>query len=184
MSLTDLISEIENIGTQKLEEMEKQLANALKAVEDKYTEKKAQSIKNIEKKAVDGAAKVKERTEMLANAERRKQILAKKRELIDQIFDNTLSALVDSPNYKKYIESSIKKAQEAEKEGEITYAKGKKAETEEVIANTQYKLGEEGTFLGGFVLKTGKVEYDFTFDSVIEKKLRGELETKVANILF
>ncbi|OIP81716.1 hypothetical protein COW94_01450 [Candidatus Peregrinibacteria bacterium CG22_combo_CG10-13_8_21_14_all_44_10] len=184
MPLQDLIKEIEKIGDKKLKDLEKKFAEDLQAMEKQYKAKREEAVKVIEKKAEEATGRVKARAEMLANTERRKNILSKKREILDSVFVDTLSRLAKSPDYKKYLEALIKQATTYSEEGEIIPAKGKKAVTEDVISKTEYKIAEEGQFHGGFILKTGKVEYDFTFDSVIEKKLRDELETKVANILF
>lgn len=182
--LKDLISEIEKIGKKKLKDLEKLHKEEVKKLEEEYAEKRTQAVEKIEKRAEEASNQVATRTEMLANTERKKQVLAKKRTMIDQIFVDSLSALVDSPKYKKYLESLIAKAQKEVKEGEIIPAKGKKDDTEDAIKGTDYSLGAEGKFKGGFILRAGKIEHDFTFDSLIEKQLRDELETKVAHILF
>ncbi len=184
MSLKDLIKEIEQIGDKKIKELEKKLAEELKRIKAEYKEKREEAVTNIEKKAGEAIDRVEARAEMLANTEKRKRVLAKKREILNSVFVDTLAELTSSPDYKKYLKTSLEKAEKHSKTGEIIPAKGKKSETEEVIKGTEYTLGSEGAFQGGFVLKAGKVEYDFTFDSIIEKQLRDELETKVANILF
>lgn len=184
MSLQDLIAEIEQIGEKKLKDLDEQFEKDLKTLAEKNKKDREVAVARMEKKATEASERVSARTDMLANTERKKQVLSKKREIMESVFIDALSNLATSPSYKKYLESSLKQAEKEVKEGIIIPAKGKKSVTEEAIAETSYKIGEEGKFHGGFILKTGKVEYDFTFDSMIEKTLRDELETKVANILF
>ena len=180
--LKDLLEEIQKIGEKKLSELEKAHKEDVENLEKEYKEKREQAVEKINTRAKEAAEQVATRTEMLANTERKKQILAKKREKIDQIFVDTIQVLVDSPNYKKYLSELLKKAEV--KEGEVIYAKGKKEATEAAIEGKGFKLGKEGEFQGGFIIRNGKVDHDFTFDSLIEKQLRDELETKVAHILF
>lgn len=184
MPLQDLIHEIEKIGDKKIKDLEKKFSEDLQTMEKEYKAKREEAVKIIEKKAIEASGRVKARADMLANTERRKNILSKKREILDSVFVDALSQLAKSSGYKEYLEASLKQAATYSKEGEIMPAKGKKTVTEEVMSEAKYKIAEEGQFSGGFILKTGRIEYDFTFDSVIEKKLRDELETKVANILF
>ncbi|EKD48109.1 MAG: hypothetical protein ACD_65C00123G0003 [uncultured bacterium] len=182
--LKDLIQEIEKIGKKKLDEIEKAHKENIKRLEKEYAEKRTLAVEKIEKRAEEAGRQVVTRTEMLANTERRKQILAKKREVIDQIFVDSLELLASSPNYKKYLGLMIEQASKEVSEGEVIYAKSKKDATEDAIKGTGYKLAKEGKFHGGFIIINGKVEYDFTFDSIVGKQLRDELETKVAHILF
>ena len=184
MSLKDLTAEIEKIGDKKIKDLEKQLEERLKKIDEEYAEEKSTALSESQKRADSAVERVETRTEMLANTEKRKHILAKKREIVESVFTDALDNLVKSSNYKKYLEESLKKAKKEVKEGEIIPAKGKKEVTEEIIKGTDYKIVSEGDFKGGFVLRSGKIEYDFTFDSVIEKCLRDELETKIAHILF
>lgn len=182
--LKDLIEEIQKIGKKKMKDLEASHKEAVTELKKKYTEKKKESVEIIEDKAKTAIETVKSRTEMLANTERRKQTLAVKRGIIDSVFVDTLENLRQSDKYAKYLEIMVAKAQKEVSEGEIIPAKGKKEATESAIKGTSYTLGSEGHFKGGFIVRAGKVEYDFTFDSLIEKQLRDELETKVAHILF
>ncbi|MBU1018543.1 MAG: V-type ATP synthase subunit E [Patescibacteria group bacterium] len=182
--LQDLIEEIQKIGDKKLKELEKLHEEEAVKLKEKYAQQRKEAVSNIEKRATEASKQVETRTEMLANTERRKQILSKKRELIESTFASALETLANSPNYGKYLKTLLSKISESVSEGEVVYAKGKKAETQEALTGTNYKLTEEGNFKGGLIIRVEKIEYDLTFDCLIGRQLRDELETKIAHILF
>ncbi|MCK9478822.1 MAG: V-type ATP synthase subunit E [Firmicutes bacterium] len=117
------------------------------------------------KKLVAQTAKVRaERIIASAQLEGKKQYLAAKQALIDDVFSKSASklAMLETAEYEKLISEMSKGI-----DGEVVLLSRDK---------------EKGTG-GGFIIKKGKVEYNFSFEA-LAKNAKEKLESDVISILF
>ena len=76
---------------------------------------------------------------------------------------------------------------EGEGEVKVVSAKGKEDSTKKAIAASgkNYSIDDKSINIqGGFILKTEKIEIDNSFETIIKKQLREELEINVHKLLF
>ncbi len=119
--------------------------------------------------------------------ETRNNMLRKKREILATVADETIKAIVNSDQYVDIVAILLKKATKEFKEGTIIPAKGKESETKKALdaSGASFNLGTNAASIaGGFILTSGKVEVDFSIDSLLQKELWGELEMQLNQLLF
>ena len=130
--------------------------------------------------------------ERLLSAERinsKKDILAKKREILDNLFSEVMEELLsDKKTYKRWLVDVI--AASGVKEGEIIPAKGDKVITKAFVdsvnkkAKSVLKLSNtKGNFRGGVVIRSGTMEVNATLELALEIA-REELEPEIAKMLW
>ena len=122
-----------------------------------------------------------------AKMEAKNKLLGEKRELLDAIFDEALKQLVSSPNYKDMLVNLFKHTSLKGDDVEVCPANGKEEETRAAIAASgkEYKMCDcKSNIKGGFILKSAKIEIDNSFESILNKQLRSDLELEVARTLF
>ena len=187
MALTDILQKILEEADDKVadikaitEKEEKELkANYKKMTEDKISE--IESNKTKKKEDVD------RKMSTLAKMEKRNQLLSAKQENVNKKFEEALAGICNFEDSKieNLLVALIKKLPKVDG-GEITPAKGKKAITEKALkeAGSEYSVGEEGLFKGGFILKSEKMEVDYTFEGIVLKNLKSKIIPQVAEKLF
>jgi len=170
-------------------------------------EKKQEILKASEETCIECEKGFLEKGESSAEAKKRsiltpvrlkakRDMLKAKQDIIDKAFSQALELLskLNKTTYKRYLLGLYKKAPYY-REVEIIPKKGKeklisktleaiKKEYKQKNKEFKYKIlkGNDG-FSGGFILRSGKIEIDLTFDSLIGK-FREELEGEVAKLLF
>lgn len=105
--------------------------------------------------------------------------LSKKQELINRIFAEAFE--FNEAEYKKVL-SYLFSQVEGVKEGTIFPAAGKEEITKAFLKerNANAKIGDSvNGIMGGFLMKAGKIEYDCSFKTLMQK-LKEKLETEVA----
>lgn len=108
--------------------------------------------------------------------------LETKQALISRVFEEALT--LEGDEYKKVLEYFYKQIADV-KSGTVYPAEGKEDVTKAFLREKGFSV-EFGAslqgMLGGFVLKSGKVEYDCSFKTLL-KQLREKLEPQVAAII-
>ena len=116
-------------------------------------------------------------------------ILSEKRNLINEVFDNAHKKLIgiNKDTYSKFLLSIIKSNAEGGEEiifPESAIETGKKIVEQAVSDGVEISLSEEqGTIKDGFKFKKGKIEVDFSLDSIIST-LREQKEQEAVKALF
>ncbi len=163
----------------KIEE-DKILKDAEKTSEEiiKRAEKEAQIRKEDEKNRKLSAVRIKIR----------KEILAKKREIIDELLKKALEKVIRDEGYSDRMKELLKNSVVTGEE-EVIVSKNEKVLDDKWLKEfnkkekTKLKLVKEGDFIGGFILKCGKIEVDCTLESLLQSK-RTEIEINLNKILF
>ena len=131
------------------------------------------------------AEKAKAKELSSADMQAKKKILAKKQELIEQTIQKVkekLLSLSEAEN-EKVILSMLEKVG-VNSEVEVILPSKAQSALKEAVKKAGYKISDEARdILGGFIIKDGDIEYNYSFESIIIVQ-REELEQTAAKILF
>jgi V/A-type H+-transporting ATPase subunit E len=137
------------------------------------------------------------RTATLADLDARKQLLAVKEELIGEAFSEAKSRLasLEPEVYNGYLKKALFSAA-SDRCGDVIMCEQERlAIGEKIVAEVNAELAKSGNngkvrladisgdFIGGFVLSSGKVEVNCTFDAILAREYEALL-VEVAGILF
>lgn len=196
-------------GAKKLKE--KIISEASKQAEHVLSEARAAAaeiIKKGEQEAADRKKIILEKARLLADEDQRraitlagldarKRILATKESLIEDVFEQALERLknIETSVYQDLILPMILAAAESGKEEIIVSTSDRKHFTAGFLTTVNEALSRQGKegrlFLseecgemqGGFILRSGDIEINCSFDSILRMQ-RDQLEPEVAAILF
>jgi len=185
MALSDIIEKIKSEASVKADELKAEYEKSKKELQNKHIEvlRKLDEDNNT---AIDSeSAKVKEKAEMEAEMEAKNELLSAKRELIEEVLQKAAENLAASERYEDLLAEMMKKADM--ESGTIIAAKGKEEATRNAIskAGRNYQLASDSAdIVGGFILKSEKIEVDNSFETVLFNQLRQELEIELNKMLF
>lgn len=177
--------------------IEEQAGQEAKAVMEQASADIAQKRAELLKKAESDGAESYKRLIAVAGLEGRKEILRAKQEMIDAAFQKALEKVcqMDDRDYQKLLEQMIADAVGNEA-GEILLSENDaKRMDNEFVSNINkhiVDIGKKGLLklstqhiktVGGFVLKSGEMEINSTFE-ILFGMLRTELESDVVRMLF
>lgn len=109
--------------------------------------------------------------------------IAAKNKVVDEIVEALIENLkkIDTGSYTKYVENTLKKSQM--KSGEILLSEGKKDLLKDHnFANLGLKVSDE-TVEDGFVVRSGKIEYDNRFSSIIKYNI-DDIRKQISDSIF
>jgi len=194
----------EKIQQKILEEAHLQAQNNIKQAEDEKAgilEAARQEAENKRKaileKAQQDAAETKRRILAVAELEVRKQKLQAKQEMVEEAFRMALHRLntMENSEYELLLIDMIANLAKTGKEEIILSSKDKQRLSPDFVNKVNEKLNEKGitglvkisdesrNIDGGFILKSGDVEINNSFDAMIRMQ-RNELEAEVVQALF
>lgn len=133
----------------------------------------------------------------LAELDARRQVLATKASLIEDVFSKVARylAALEPAAYKAYLKKAMLSAAKTGDEEVIMSPRDQGTVGSEVVAEVNAELANQGRkaslrlsngvreFSGGFVLKSGNVETNCTFDAILAREREAVL-VDVAEILF
>ncbi len=196
MAFEDILKRIREDGRKEAERVEKEAEKEAENILEE-AKKEALSVKErILRDAQDSIRDEKKWILTMANLEARKKVLAKKQDLIEEVFREALNHLghLSDKEYQETIKKMLLATVESGEE-EVIISSGEKRITPEVLKKVNKELSAKGgpgklkfsserrEFQGGFILKAGRKEINSTFDSLFQER-REELEAEVAGILF
>ena len=187
MSIKDLIQQIEKEADSEITKLNEELEKAVYKIQKEYDEKRKRKTEELSKRTDENIAKIKQRADTFANMEIRNHLLTEKRALLQEVFEKIVATLSESDSYVKILVALLKIAKKEFKEGTVVPAKGKEDLTKKALheANADFKLSSRAADItGGFIFKSGDIEIDFSFESILEKELWGDLEIKLSQLLF
>ena len=185
MALTDILEKIEKETELKILEQKADFDKKKKALEKQFEEKKENIEKSIKGSVEEKKDSIMEKAKSLSHRESQNSLLFEKRKLIYDCFEKAIEKLLVSSNYTNYIELLIKNT--PYEEGEIIPAEGKEAETKKALkANSKKFIFSEKSakIKGGFIFKSNLIEIDNSFETIIKKQLKEDLEIKLNKLLF
>ena len=185
-----ILKEAERKSDRTLEAARKEAERAA----DSASEESARIAEEAKRLSRERASEEKERILATTKLDIRKAVLERKQSLMDEAFSDAVRRLrqKDTEKYIALIEKLLVDAVDSGTEEVIVGEADKGIIDSKVIAHVNSKLGKKGkltlsptmgSMAGGFVLRQGKVDTNFSFDGLI-KLAREGLETEVARILF
>jgi V/A-type H+-transporting ATPase subunit E len=174
------------------EEKKKILGEARKKASQMVEEGKRAAEKTREE-IISGAQKEaemeKSRIIIIENLESRKKVLSAKQEVIQQVFIRAMHVLSNLDDYQELMENLICAVAKGGEEI-ILSPEDKEQLNKDFFHKVNARLGdplkiseETRNITGGFILKTGDIEINESFDEKIET-LRDNMESQIAQIVF
>lgn len=187
MALQDILDKIKEQTETRLKEVEKQFEERKKNLEKEFETKHETIKQEMGEKVEENKKKITEKTLSLAEQERKKQILKAKHEIIEKAFDQAIEELSKSEKYEVAIGEMLKNIDLADENIEIVPARGKEEITAKAIKSIgkNYSLSEKSANIrGGFLVKSGNIELDNSFENIIKNQLQSDLEIKLNKLIF
>ena len=180
-------------ASNNIKEAEKQASDIINAAKEEAEKKRTVIIEN----ALKNADEMKKRAISVAELEARKIKLKAKQEIITSVFEKAITALNSLPaeTYAKILCNMIISSVAKGNEEVVLSIRDKERLGKEFIDDINRKLAEKGlkgdlrlseqtaNINGGFILKSGEIEINNSFDTLIRMK-RNELEPEIIKILF
>lgn len=182
MALQDIIAAI-------IAQADAQISDKRSMLNKKLSELKEESERSTAGKKQEIAQQKEERkNQMRAKAQARAQMiersaeLAKKQELLDRLYADTITALTKLPekDQESFLERCLKKVKG---KGVLRPAKGHAASLKKLLPK-DVELGDPIEAEGGFIFQSEKEERDFTFEHLVQSALRPSTEVESAQALF
>lgn len=172
---------------------ENEAADILNAAKAEAGEKEQLATEKAQREAEER----KKRLLASADLEGRKQVLQVKQDLIDEAFAKAIDKMGSLPaqQYVKIIASMVVEAVSSGTEEIILSKKDKDTFGTDIIKAVNSSLSEKGIknavklseitkdIKGGFILRSGDIEINNSFDAIIKMR-RDELEPEVVSVLF
>lgn len=120
-----------------------------------------------------------------AQMDAKKKILSEKQRLLEEVIAEAQNRLLNlnDEQYEKVISQMLDKAENAE--GSVVVVSEKdRQRIGSIVQSKGRKLSDETSQIsGGFIIKKGDIEYNYSFESIIMVE-RGQIEQIAAEILF
>lgn len=189
MALQDILQKITSDTNKKAAFMKQVVDDEIKKIEEEAKDKAELRKEEIEEKIKVQANSIIEKSKTLAHMESRSKLLFQKRELIDLSYEELINELValNDTEYVKIISSMLKSLSNTVKKGSLIVPENRKKLMGELLKKLEldYHIKDSSSNMkGGFILHKGKIEYNYTFDYIIQKSIRVNTELEVAKILF
>lgn len=188
-----ILEESRLLAEANIKNAEEEAASIIRAASKDSEAKRKQIIEKAELEAVE----VKKRLIAIAELEARKQKLMAKQEVVDEAFKMTLTKLNNLPDieYQSILVEMISNSVETGEEEILLSLKDKERLPPSFIDELNKKLIQKGVpanlklseetrnISGGFILKSGDIELNNSFESIIRMN-RDDMETEVIKCLF
>ncbi|NLL06658.1 MAG: hypothetical protein GX270_12925 [Clostridiaceae bacterium] len=188
-----ILEEARLLAEANIKRAEEEAASIIRAASKEAEAKKKQIIEKAELEAVE----IKKRIIAVAELEARKQKLMAKQEVVDEAFELALKKLNNLPDveYQSILVEMITNSIETGKEEILLSLKDKQRISSGFIDELNKKLLQKGisakmkiseetrNISGGFILKSGDIEVNNSFESII-RMYRDDIEPEVIKCLF
>lgn len=192
-----LVDRILKEGRQRADEITSNGQKKADEIIENAKQEAQKKVEAIEQKAREDAQEIKRRVRAVAEMEMRKDILAVKQQLMDQVFDQAMEQLknLSTEEYQNMLLNLFIKTVDTGQEQVIIASGDHERVNQQFIDRVNQTLIEQGKtgnltlsgesrdIKGGFILKSGGVEINNSFEAILRME-REELEPKVAEILF
>ncbi|MGI6112984.1 MAG: V-type ATP synthase subunit E [Mahellales bacterium] len=192
-----LVDRILKEGRQRADEITSNGQKKADEIIENAKQEAQKKVEAIEQKAREDAQEIKRRVRAVAEMEMRKDILAVKQQLMDQVFDQAMEQLknLSTEEYQNILLNLFIKTVDTGREQVIIASGDHERVNQQFIDRVNQTLkeqsktgnltlsGESRDIKGGFILKSGGVEINNSFEAILRME-REDLEPKVAEILF
>ncbi len=187
MALNDILEQIKKETQEKLDKISEEHAKAVEKVEKEFEKMMKDAEEEMDEQVAANSEKIMNKMVTHAKMEAKNKLLSEKRELMDAIFDEALEALGSSSDYEKLMTELLKHCEIDGDDVKVIPAKGKEDVTKAALSASgkSYQMADKSADIkGGFILDSKKIEIDNSFESILNKQLRDDLELEVAQTIF
>lgn len=187
MALNDILKQIQKETQEKLDEIAKEHAEAVKKLEAEFAKMKKDAEEEMDEQVAANSEKILSKMATHAKMEAKNKLLSEKREVMNEIFEAALDTLVSSSDYEKLVTELLKHSAIKGDDVKVVPAKGKEDATKKALSASgkSFKMSDKSAGIkGGFILVSEKIEIDNSFESILFKQLRDDLELEVAQTIF
>lgn len=187
MALEDIIEQIKKENQKKIDEINEEYDKKMKKLDKEFEDMKQEAKAATDNQVATNSKKIMNKMTTVAKMEAKNKLLQEKRELMDEIFEGALNSLAESDDYKKLVKDLLVHSKIDGDDVKVVPAKGKEAETKEALSDSgkDYEMADKSADIkAGFILVSGKVEVDNSFESILNKQLKDEIELEIAKTLF
>ncbi len=188
-----ILEEARLLAEANIKRAEEEAASIIRAASKEAEARRKQIIEKAELEAVE----VRKRIIAVAELEARKQKLMAKQQIVDEAFELTLKKLNNLPDieYQSILVEMISNSVETGKEEILLSSKDKQRMSPGFTDELNKKLLQRGisanlkiseetrNISGGFILKSGDIEVNNSFESIIRMN-RDDIEAEVIKSLF
>ena len=193
-NLTDrIINDAKSVAQNNIEQAEKEAGEIMKAAESDAIQKKNQMIQKAKEQAVE----TKKRMIAVAGLEARKKKLEAKQKMIGKAFSKALEKLnsMEGDSYYKTLGNMIVNSINRGDESILLSDKDKAKIPSDFIDAINKKLVQKGLkgevkiasektdIMGGFILKSGGIEINDSFESLMRMN-KEDIEDEVVSVMF
>ncbi len=191
--IENIIGRIDADGQAAADDILYEAQKQAKAIADQWKQRAQKEAADILHRGEQSAAERGARLESVAEMEGRKLILGAKQEMIAKAFDEALKQLLALPQAEKTeLLASLCAQAAVSKDEEVILAPADRETVGQAVVDKANRLLEGGKLTlsaetrpiqGGVVLRSGGVEVNCAFDTLI-RLVRPQLERQVAEVLF
>ena len=185
MSLQDIISKILAEAEKEAKKIHDEAMEKVSLIKKESLEMQENTKLEIEKNVDKKIEKALKKSESLANMNGRMDVLKRKQELVDTTLKILVEKLSSLPA-KEYEQILSKLMLKIDLDSAtILPATGKENSTKGAIkiANKNFNVGDSQDIQGGFYVVSDVVDMDFSFETIVYKNLKKDLEEKIVNSL-
>lgn len=185
MALEDIIQSIKQKADQKADEILKDAKTQASKIAEQYAQQLAQKKEDIIKVTQQKSENKVSQGKFTINNKIKTEVLKRKKEHIDKIYEEIKAEFADKPNEfkKKFFKSLLDNIPDDNK-GSISAAKSDLKLIKEIAKATDIKVESDTVeSVGGFIYTSPEMNIDYTLESIIDVQKR-ETEIQVSGILF
>lgn len=197
IGIENIIGKIESDVQAEIHQLEMETKAQADAILSDYRAKAQKEVDDILTRGERDALEHEKHLVSAAKMESKKQILAAKQEMLDQVFDLTLKALLELPEaeYVELLSSLATKAASTGREQILMNQQDRSRYGKKILSLANKKLEKEGKtgamtlsrqtrqIQGGLLVSDGAIEVNCALETLV-RLLRGEVTGEVSKILF
>lgn len=186
MTVTNIIEKILQNAQVKAGQVAKDTQQDIELLKVEIQEEYQAKKEKLEKSTSEKIARATKKARVLAQMEGRNKLLAKKREIIEEVLQETLRKLssLSAKDYEQLLAQMMKGI--AFEDGTVYPAEGKENSTKGAVklAGKSFKVGASKKIAGGFLFESEIADVDASFETLIYSVLKADLEHKIVTHIF
>ncbi|MBN1494922.1 V-type ATP synthase subunit E [Candidatus Peregrinibacteria bacterium] len=187
MALNNILEQIKQETDAKLASLQHNYDQEIKKIDHEFEALTLTAKNDMDEQVKTNSKKIMDKMATAAKMEAKNKLLKAKRAVMDKVFEQALDRIISSSDYTKLITGLLKRSDIHGDDVTVLPAKGRENETKDAIhaCGRKFKLADKSADIkGGFILSSEKIEIDNSFESILNKQLRDELELETAKLIF
>ncbi len=153
---------------------------------DRVVKKSEEKIVDLNKEVDTKIVKAVLKSKYLAEVSGKDQVLKRKNVIIEDILTTVLHELsaIPAKEYEQFLSKLM--AQVYVKDGVVYPAVWKENSTKGAvkISGKNFKISDSQDIIGGFIVKSDIADFDFSFETIVNKTFRKDIEEMIVSEIF